>query len=73
MEDQHSREHGEIKAKLDSLGESVKKLNNGKSIDYAMKAAVFILGILELQSRTGIDIGNMPESIINFARGIGIS
>lgn len=67
MNDVHAREHGEVKAKLEALERSVGKLSNGKSVDLIVKGAVAVLGLLELQSRTGIEIGTaerVPAAII---------
>lgn len=64
MEDSHAREHGEIITKLDTLGDSVQKLSNGKMVDYMVKGSVVVLSLLELQTRTGIEIGQGPEGII---------
>ena len=50
MEDGHAREHGELTTKLDTLGESVRKLNNGKTVDYVVKGSVVIRGLLQLHT-----------------------
>ncbi len=62
MEDGHAREHGEIAAKLEALERSVGKLSNGKSVDLIVKGGVAVLGLLELQSRTGIEIGAVGKA-----------
>lgn len=72
MADQHAREHGEIGAKLDALEKSVGKLGNGKSVDLIVKGAVAVLGLLELQARTGIEIGTVqevPKAVIRILLG----
>ncbi len=64
MEDGHAREHGEITATLktlekavDDLSDDVRKLGNGKTVDLIKSVAIAVLGLLELQARTGIEIG----------------
>lgn len=74
MEHEHAREHGEITAKLDTLERAVGKLSNGKSVDLIVKGAVAVLGVLELQSRTGIEIGTVqdaPKAIIRLLLLLG--
>ncbi len=58
---QHDREHGEITARLGTMQRAVDKLGNGKTVDLVVKGAVAVLGVLELQARTGIEIGTARE------------
>ncbi len=59
--DGHAREHGEITARLGTMQQAVDKLGNGKTVDLVVKGAVAVLGVLELQARTGIEIGTARE------------
>lgn len=61
-DDRHAREHGETQAKLETLERAVGKLSNGKAVDLVVKGAVAVLGLLELQARTGIEIGTVQEA-----------
>ncbi len=65
--DKHAEQHGEIKAKLESMEKSMGKVTNGKQVDLIVKGAVAVLGLLELQERTGVEIGtarDMPAAFI---------
>lgn len=60
--DKHAEQHGEITSDLKGLRRDVSKLANGKTVDLVVKGAVAILGALELQSRTGIELGTAQEA-----------
>ncbi len=60
--DPHAEQHGAIAAKLEALERTVGKVSNGKQVDLIVKGAVAVLGILELQSRTGIELGTAKEA-----------
>lgn len=47
--------------KVGTLDKIVSKVSNGKQVDLIVKGAVAVLGLLELQARTGIEIGAAKE------------
>lgn len=60
--DRHAEQHGEITAKLEAMEKAVSKISNGKTVDLVVKGAVAVLGLLELQARTGIEIGTVQDA-----------